>query len=351
MIVHVFTANRKHLVPQIVDGFLKYITKEQYFLLVGNKNVNEKIYEDIFKKYSKNNYHIIKSFTDLKKVSKKFQDEFVLLHGVPYKWMFYYITSGFKNVNWICWGAGAKINKSNWKSVIFTPLKSLIYRRFKKVGVLMPQDGATLKQDYKIKKTTLLSYFGTIDSFPYTESDIQEDTEKAEKKNIYLGNNSSCLNTYLSLIEKLKRFNQYIKITCMANYSFQESSISRELQKRGKEIFEENFILDTKLYPLNEYYSFMNNCDIYICAAQKQSGLGAIYTCLRLGKKVFLTEINYEWIKSLGCHIFSVDEIDKMEPEDFLEDLSYEEKINNYRAIKSYLNIEQILKKWNEFLS
>ena len=95
----------------------------------------------------------------------------------------------------------------------------------------------------------------------------------------------------------------------------------------------------------------MNNCDIYICAAQKQSGLGAIYTCLRLGKKVFLTEINYEWIKSLGCHIFSVDEIDKMEPEDFLEDLSYEEKINNYRAIKSYLNIEQILKKWNEFLS
>ena len=137
----------------------------------------------------------------------------------------------------------------------------------------------------------------------------------------------------------------------MANYSFKESSTSRELQKRGKEIFRNNFILDTKLYPLNEYYSYMNNCDIYICAAQGQSGLGAIYTCLRLGKKVFLSGINYEWMKSLGCHVFHVDEIDKMEPKDFLDDISYKEKIDNYRIIRSYLNIEQILNKWNEFLS
>jgi hypothetical protein len=95
----------------------------------------------------------------------------------------------------------------------------------------------------------------------------------------------------------------------------------------------------------------MDKCDIYICDVKKQTGLGAIYTCLRLGKKLFLSGINYDWMKSLGCIVFDTGEIDQMEKEVFLQEISYEEKLNNYNIINSHLNLNRILNEWDVFLN
>lgn len=350
MIIHVFTAERFHLVPTIIKGFLQLDLPQYYILARTKKDARDSIYEELFYNYKNDCFAITHSFEELKRESNNFKNTKIILHGVPYKWMLFYHIRGFKDINWVCWGAGARINWNNWKSILFTPFKKNIYRRFNKIGVLMPQDELHLKKDYSIKKTTLLSYFGTIGYFPYSINDLNKDENRSKGfSKVYLGNNSSSLKTYLPLVEELSKFKDFLFINCMINYTFKESKTSLKLREVGSAIYRDNFFMDETLYSLEDYYKYMNECDIYICNVKSQSGLGAIFTCLRLGKKVFLSGINYEFIKSLGAFIYHVSEISTMSKEIFVENLSYENKIRNYKVIDDYLNKEAIVKRWLEF--
>jgi len=351
MIIHVFTAYRTHLVPNIINSFLKYKdNKKHFFMLVSENDFNTELYEKLFKQFPESQYNYINSYKSLKQTVRSFKDYKIILHGVPYKWMAYFVFNGFNDVRWVCWGSGAKINKQNWRSVVFTPLKKYLYKRLNEVAVLMPHDAESLRKDYKVTNITQLSYFGTIDQFPFTEKHIKRTDNPLDIKSIYLGNNSSSIRTYLPLTKKLSKFKDYVTINCMLNYSFNESQVSQQLETEGKRIYGDKFKMDTELYPLDEYYKYMDKCDIYICDIKKQTGLDAIYTCLRLGKKLFLSGINYDWMKSLGCIVFDTGEIDQMEKEVFLQEISYEEKLNNYNIINSHLNLNRILNEWDEFL-
>lgn len=349
-IIHVFTGDRFHLVPTVLKGFLQ-LDIPQYYIIARNKNdERDSIYLEIFNDFKNDEFQITHSLAELKKVSKSFKNSRIVLHGVPYSWMFYYLTSGFSDVNWICWGAGVSLNKKNWKSVLFNPFKTWMYRRFRRVGVLMPQDELSLKKNYGIEDCKLLSYFGSLGSFPYNETDLLKEGGSCPLKKVYLGNNSSSIRTYQPLVERLSRFKDLISINCMINYSFTPSDISNSLQKVGNQIFGKHFEMDTTLYSLNDYYAYMNKCDIYICNVKSQTGLGAIFTCLRLGKRVFLTGINYEFLKVLGASINHVDELDSMPAEEFLQQLSDDVKIDNFRIIQNYLDKDKIIVKWKEFL-
>jgi hypothetical protein len=352
MIVHVLTGSRVYGVPGIIKSFIKYKNNEdQFFMIVSEKGLDIDLYNDLFAQLNNSNYQLIDSFKNLKQEGSRFKNKKIILHGVPYKWMAYFVFNGFKDVRWVCWGHGASINKYNWKSILFTPLKKIIYQRLTKIAVLMPHDAESLRKDYKVTNITQLSYFGTIDQFPFTEEHIKCTNNPLDIKRIYLGNNSSSIRTYLPLTKKLSKFKDYVTINCMLNYAFNESQVSQQLESEGKRIYGDRFKMDTELYPLDEYYKYMDKCDIYICDVKKQTGLGAIYTCLRLGKKLFLSGINYHWMKSLGCIVFHTDEIDKMENEVFLQELSYEEKLNNYNIINSHLSLNRILNEWDVFLN
>lgn len=346
MIIHVFTADRFHLVPKMVESFYA-LEDNQFFILARNKkDKKDKIYDEIFK--DKSHYIITHSNKELINIALKLRSNKFVLHGVPYLWMIIFLFVS-KKVNWVCWGAGASINKKNWKSVIFTPFKKVLYQNFKKIGVLIPQDEDSLKKDFGVKNITLLSYFGSIGKFPYKIEDIKKTSFPKNTYTIYLGNNSSCLGSYLPLCERLHKFKETVRINCMLNYSFKETENSVILRQRGNELYGENFNMDTKLYPLHEYYDYMNRCDIYICNVKGQSGLGAIFTSLRLGKKVFLSGTNYLFIKSLGAIIFHVDEIEHMSNESFFEELSYDNRLKNFSVIDKYLDKETVINKWKEF--
>lgn len=346
MIVHIFTANRYHLVPQIIKGFLKNFPKGgHHYLLIGDKTSNFNIYQKIFNEYDYDEYTYLKSFGQLIREFNRFKDHKIILHAGPYYWMLYLILRS-KDVNWVCWGSGAKINL-NFKSWFFTPLKIFLYRKFHSVGALMIQDTDTLKYDFGLDVVHTLSYFDISDVFPYSEKKLTLDLSISNT--IYVGNNSSCLDSYFIIIKKLARFNESLNVLCMANYSFKETEKSNNLKKLGHEIFGNNFTLDTTFYTLEDYYDYMNKCDIYICGVEKQTGLGAIYTALRLGKKVFLSGKNFEWIKTLGCHIYHVNDIEKMNIANFKSHLTIEQKLENYKLITQFLSPEIIKNKWIAF--
>jgi hypothetical protein len=219
-------------------GFLT-LEESQFFLLARNiKDEKDIIYNDIFKERRNKNYVITHSFKELKEQSKEFKNEKIILHGVPYKWMIFYHLNGFKDVNWVCWGAGADVNWYNWKSILFTPIRRMIYNRFKRIGVLMPQDRDTLKRDFDLNNIYHVSYFSD-DEFPYGISHFKKDESNEELRTIYLGNNSSCIHSYLDLVLKLKKYKNKIRINCMVNYSFTESSYSIKLRETGRNIFKD----------------------------------------------------------------------------------------------------------------
>ncbi|WP_313138960.1 hypothetical protein [Myroides sp.] len=352
MNLHVFTGNRTHLVPTLIEDFIK-IGGNQYFIVFCS-NEKYSLYIELFDKFNYTHYVLVSSFSDFSKISKDLKNvEHVILHGTPYGLMWRFIYK-YPRVSWVCWGAGAKINYNNWKSIIFTPFKYWLYKSFCKIGVLMPQDGQSLKKDYKVVNPTLVRYLGSASKFPFSIDKVKElfdaNVDKKHYK-VYLGNNSSCINSYLGLIEALPKFELSVKVNCMLNYSFKESRVSENLAKRGQTIFGDNFIMDTNLYSLEEYYDYMSNCDVYVCGLKQQTGLGAIYTCLRLGKKLYLDGINYEWMISLGCKVFHVSELKGINEDVFLQSLTYNEKLENYHIINNHLDEDLIIENWKTFMN
>lgn len=348
MIIHVFTADRFHLVPKMVESFYA-LEDNQFFILARNKkDKKDKIYDEIFK--DKSHYIITHSNKELINIALKLRSNKFVLHGVPYLWMILFLFVS-KKVNWVCWGAGASKNKNNWKSVIFHPFKKKIYKSFTKIGVLMPQDRVSLNNDFGVKNAILLSYFGSIGSFPYTIEDLnKKEVGDNLLKKVYLGNNSSSINTYLPLIEKLSKFKDDIFINCMINYSFKENDISLKLREMGANIYGDRFYMDETLYSLEDYYKYMNECDIYICGVKKQTGLGAIYTILRQGKKAFLTGKNYELINNLGCTVFKIEDLDKITKAEFKKPLSLEQKVINFKIITEFLDKDRLIREWLSYI-
>lgn len=84
----------------------------------------------------------------------------------------------------------------------------------------------------------------------------------------------------------LNRFSgENISIQCMLHYDLNKNKKYNQLLKVGDDLFKSNFYLNTILYSLDEYFQYMNKCDIYICGVDRQTGLGAINACLRLGEE------------------------------------------------------------------
>lgn len=319
------------------------------FVLIGKNPDNSILYSNL-SCFNKDDYFLITNIKQIKGGKGLTKESEIYLHGAPYSWMIYLIFHGYRNINWICWGAGARTNYKNYKSVLFHPLKKWIYKKFNKVAVLMPQDKYSLENDYDLKNIRRVTYTSAADAFPYTDQKILENKNRCNRNIVYIGNNSSSIKSYLGLAKLLSRFDN-IEVVCMLNYSFKESNVSRALLKYGQSNFGGRFSFDTQLYSLNDYFDYIDRCDIYLCGVKKQTGLGAIFTSLRLGKKVYLAGQNYEWIASLGCCIFHIDELKTISRDDFLTPISVEQKIRNYKVVSNLFDKEEVLKQWESFFN
>ena len=130
-----------------------------YYLMYGLRDeVEVKKHIALFKQLGIINYSFVHNAKTLYLFAKDFHNHSFLLHGVTYACMCVLIFAGVR-LSWVCWGAGASINRNNWKSVLATPLKILIYRRFHAITTLMDGDKITLEHDYLLKGVEVLPYY------------------------------------------------------------------------------------------------------------------------------------------------------------------------------------------------
>ena len=355
MIVHVFTAERYHLVPLISKGFATAYKDDgpHRFLLVGGPQTDQSLYNKLFSGIGFTDYHFVLSKHQLYRLLMKNRKNPILFHAGSYSFFLTAFIAGCQHVNWVCWGSGASI-RNNWKSKLTAPLKSLVYRRFNSIVTLMDDDMRTIIRDFNVDSNK-------IQTIPYASAGIgvrprdeiclkllNEKAENRQKPIVLLGNNPSNMRYYIMLMDKLKPFKGKICVHCMMNYSVNKNQQYDDFIKLGKDLFGDDFRSDEEFYQGSEKYAnYMNSCDIYMCASPDQTGLGALNTVLELGKKVYITGKNYNWAKNdCGAIVFEIKDVTDFE--DLVKPLTDEEKHHNYQAMVNRRKLPPIL--WQKYL-
>jgi hypothetical protein len=344
MVYHVFPLTAKHLTLDIIEQIVKYIPQQHFFYIVDvveDKNLYKE-YTLFFQKINVTNYLFAKNI-EVVYQQKTPKNAPIILHGDNYFWKIKLLLKNYKKLKWVCWGSGNSLPKATKQRLLF-PVKKYLYQKLHTIIALSKADQDIFQKTYGCKNVLLNPYISNLNTNNFfTRESITN--QSFTKPVVYIGNNTSCLPTYPRVLQNLKTFkNDISKVVCMLNYLLEKNQEYHNLKALGTQIFNENFSIDEKFYSLEQYKDFMHQCNVYICAATEQSGLGAIYTTLRLGKKVYLAANNYQFIKSLGCHIFSVDDLNTKE--DFYKDLSFEQKLENFDSIQKHLDLQTLISNW-----
>jgi hypothetical protein len=211
----------------------------------------------------------------------------------------------------------------------------------------MQEDCDDLKNLHKLRNTFFLPYYNELPLI-IEKINIIEVNKDNNILRVLLGNSGNCIDSYYEDLKRLEIHINHISIDCMLNYgsTYKQNS---NLINTATLIYGNKFKAHTVIWPKEQYYNFMNKFDIYISSKKTQSGLGAIYLLLLLGKKVFLAGKNFEHIKKCGAVIFHSDQINEYPFQDFCRPLTKEEKNNNYSVIMRLLDCETLALKWEQF--
>lgn len=367
MIVHIFYADMYHLTPRISRGFgTKYKNFEHKFILFGNKILDRKKYIELYSSIEFDNYLFCSNLFEFLKIIRKYKNDVVLFHGGKYKWHFTSLFAGVKNINWVCWGGGTVVSKSSsYKWKLFTPFMRYIYSKYQTIAVLMEEDRIGLAENFNVNEAKIFLvpysssdpninknlYLSLLESNNKETLDLNGQTKNKTKPLILLGNNSGNIKGYIELLDQLKMYAGKIRVQCMLHYSVTKNDTYDTLIELGNKLYGSDFRSNEEFYDRGkDYIKYMNTCDVYICNAENQRGLGAIYTTLSLGKKIYLTGKNYSWIKSLNTIIYNVEMInDELVFDDFIKPLKYDEQLINNGAILELRKKSE--KRWFDYLT
>lgn len=346
VIYHVFPSRMTHLSPQLISAYSKSFKEfKQRFIVYGDESEYE-----IYKSMSHKVVDIvcISTTKELGKLVSK--DDHIILHSLIPDICKYIFFHSYKNVSVVCWGSGIKL--VTFKNYLLYPLKFLLYRSFKYMITLMEPDKTYLQEKYFLKKVINQPYIGEreyeLDKYMKTRTFVED---SKSLRNVYVGNNSTCINSYLEIAENsLVSYKNDISLQFMFNYDYCQDATSVIRLKRFCDITYPTYSFNTELYGLSEYASYIDKCDIYICGEDRQTGLAAIYTALRLGKKIYLKGNNYDWITSLGCIVHHTNELKKISSDEFLSRDSDSIIENNRKVIENFENIETKIEAWHRIL-
>lgn len=336
-----------HLSPQLISGFNKLFPNFAQVFIVYGKESESNTYIKMRNDVEEIIY--ISNPKDLYKFVSK--DKHILLHSLNPDICIYTFFHAYKNVSVVCWGSGIKL--VSLKNYLLYPFKFLLYHSFKYMITLMEPDLRYLKRKYFIKNIFNQPYIGEreIELKKYIETRaVKENVEKL--KNIYVGNNSSCVKSYLRVAQKhLLHFKGNFNLQFMLHYDYSNDDKDIINLKDFCELNYPSYSFNTKLLNLKEYVLYIDKCDIYICDEERQTGLAAIYTALHLGKKLYLNGNNYDWITSLGCVVHHTNELLSASFEEFIKKDSELIIEKNQNVIKNFENLEEKVTSWTNILN
>lgn len=349
-IYHIFDATASHLSVNLIEAIVKKSSYKHFFILIGEES-KKYLYVNMFEKCKWKDYIYFNSFIDFKKSVILKKNDCILIHAGQYSWMLFFFLKRYSNVNWVCWGSGMVLG-STLRSKMSFFFKYVLYNYFYSIVVLMTPELDYAKKIYKIKNIFHIPYLGIMDDlYGFSEEKIKASLfyRNEDKIVVFLGNNFYSIPSYITMLDTLYHLKGKIEIHCMVNYSLDEyNECYVELCQKGKSMYGKDFVVHTEFYDLKDYPDFMNLCDVYICDMNKQTGLGAIHTCIRLGKKLYLAGNNYDYIKGQNYIVHSCDELNNITKEELVK-YTLEERLFNFKNYQRLHDQKELLERWEKY--
>ncbi|MDO4690244.1 MAG: TDP-N-acetylfucosamine:lipid II N-acetylfucosaminyltransferase [Fusobacterium sp.] len=332
----------------VIDGsteieLVDYKNTERYISIGKNNSKNVKIILMILQLP----FLFIKLFINYVKADK------IYFHGLfePRHILFLYIFRFFlKKSSWIMWGGD--LYYYYFKKDTRLTLKKKIYFYFdKKVKGSFNSYITFMKGDYRIMQE-YCSGKGKLElSFTYPSNFYKEINLKKQKKEeiwIQLGNSEDPDNNHFEILEKIKKFKDLkIKCFCILSYVDELTEYKKNVIKKGREYFKENFVPVTSFMPYDEYLEFLGNIDIAIFAHNRAQAFGNTTSLLSMEKTIYLKKetSTYETLTDMGIKVKTFDELNTLEMFD-------EETLkNNKKIMKEKFSEKELIKQWERIFN
>ena len=179
------------------------------------------------------------------------------------------------------------------------------------------------------------------------EDDWSIDGVKSVGENIIVGNSATAECNHLESLERLNKIKVKGKIFLPVSYG--NSNYLESLKKviNTKKIC--NLVYLEEFINYDDYIRLLSGCSVFVMGHYRQQALGNIYIAIGLGAKVFLDVRNpiYEFLRSYGVHIFSLEQLTENE---CYSPLSKSMKLENYRFLQSYISRDTMCNKTKRML-
>lgn len=361
-----FRSSYTGLSKGIIESFLQNFQVPMHFIIYFKSNRNEQEFVDLFKKYNYTDYEFwindgtsTKEWTWFVKFYLRhpfilfrpgewrsvdiglmyrlihFHESNLIIHGelvFNYAYALNYVKYKY---GWVCWGyipAAPLFNIPFLKSYIIDHY----IKQSTKILCLSLADERIIKERFSVNSTIFC---------PYLESFKELDFPTRTKNTILIGNSLFYMDSYLDAAKRLGKFFS-LDVTFLCAYGTKkhyEKNKSRLKQILSKS--EVHFWEDTVTF--SKYVERIRTFSVYICNAQRQTGIGACNVCIDNGVKLYLTGSNYEHYTKLGIKVYDFHE--QLSEDNFFE-LSNEVAENNRMILRYIYGKEMFVKRYTDIM-
>lgn len=362
MIYHVFNGQVMHLSPNTIKSIIgnahnvsPKTEKEHFFCVAMFMDVvydkpKESPYEKLFEDYSYSQYMISYSWKELLTflIKIKSSDRIVFHSKLPLKVFlpFNLITlllkkKKFANCSYICWGSDYTFDGKDFIHNFHKFIMNKAFPHYRAIGTLSVVDSQEIQTYYPTANVIYSPYLSTEKRQLMPKSERPSETMPT----VMVSHSGWPHNQHIKSFELLKKFVGKIKIVCPLCYG--DKDYMDKVINKGKELFGDNFSYFTDLMPKEEYVQFIHDTiDVYVSSAEVQTGLGAIFSCVRSGVKIYVAGNNYESLTEAGFCLNSIVEIENDCYEEFIKPYSINIAENNVQALIERHNNPDAVTNW-----
>lgn len=177
------------------------------------------------------------------------------------------------------------------------------FHRISIINTVTPNEQGIFKK-YGFKGTFIHIPIGTIEYL--TNGLVPRHDEIQAINRIFIGHSSFSQNNQLDVIDQLHKLGFSGEIICSLSYG--DKQFAELITKQGTSLFGGQFIPLTEYLQLEDYFSIVKSCDLYINNSIIQQGLGNILTAIYLGVPVALNEhgLIYQYLQDLNVHCYGL---------------------------------------------
>lgn len=379
-IVHVFIGDSS-ISLMVIENIIRHSACDHFFIVT--KRAETQKYRKLFEKYRAENFilcdevkpsvwsktitwvssAILGKFSALLtylpydeiRTIFRYRKNPILLHGISFSFMARLLCLRWcRSLSYVCWGYAPKPTGKEPKhkllhQLLFSVNRS-VHRGYKRIVCLTTDDKVGFEKVYGV--TTAMTIIYQSDILDYDDPRAIESQPTSGQHKVILGNSACCMESYLKLLPILERFVAPLSITCMLSYPENDPlGKKRHVIEQFASAFGEDFTPWTQQVDMMAYADKMKQHDIYICSMDRQTGLGAIYTMLMYGKKLYLAGGNLSWIRENEFVVKDVKDLETETADAFLTQLCIEERKHNRERLLHMLSPDTLSREWDQFYS